>query len=328
MTQSVASDRPEGQFLPRHIVWRRQYGGRRYARHLSQPELNKRIRDILLNMLHVERDGKIGLGLITEQSAIWIEKWTHVLEEMQLRHGPYPAGFTRKILHFEPFPDFASKLAQKAANKLSSLALQEGDVLVKFGKRARMEALLERGALRIQPASYFSDSGHNGAVRDDELAVLMSIVLSRDDVTKVVVNPQDVPQDAPDQRVDIKFQFRTDYWLYCVANSIEPRLFVDFNADACVIIEDRPTFTRMLREASERELAGTKMGDGPAEYIDPLIPTNANIFAPLTKHFGYAYQKEHRFFWIPPKSIEKLSHRDIEIGSSQGRCRFGYALMR
>jgi hypothetical protein len=53
-------------------------------------------------------DAKISLWPITNESAIWLEKCTHVLEEMQLRHGPYPACFTREILHSEPFPDLAS----------------------------------------------------------------------------------------------------------------------------------------------------------------------------------------------------------------------------
>ena len=93
------------QFLPRHIAHRRQYDSRRYARLLSQSELNQRIRDVFLNLLRVTPEAKIGIGPVTAESSIWMEKWTHVLEEMQLRHGPYPAGFTRKILHREPFPD-------------------------------------------------------------------------------------------------------------------------------------------------------------------------------------------------------------------------------
>ena len=112
-----------GQTLPRHIFQRRQYDERRYARHLSQPELNQRIRDILLNLLRLTPEAKIGLPAISDESAIWMEKWTHVLEEMQLRHGPYPSGFTRDILHKEPFPDFASTLAENAAKRLSTLRL-------------------------------------------------------------------------------------------------------------------------------------------------------------------------------------------------------------
>src|SRR5262245_57006161 len=103
---------------------------------------------------------------------------------------------------------------------LSRLGLKRGNVLIKFGKRKHMEALLAAGQLRIQPASYFSSTAHNGAVRDDELMRTFSVVLSRDDVLKLVVNPQDVPHDAADQRVNVQFSWPTDYWLYCVTRSI------------------------------------------------------------------------------------------------------------
>ncbi|MHB8527768.1 MAG: hypothetical protein ACYDD2_16710 [Candidatus Acidiferrales bacterium] len=275
----------KNQFLPRHIAQRRQYDSRRYARHLSQSELNQRIRDVFLNLLRVNPEAKIDIGPITAESSIWMEKWTHVLEEMQLRHGPYPAGFTREILHREPFPDLASDLSRRAAARLSALGLKRGDVFIKFGKRVYMERLLEIGALRIQPASYFALPDHNGAVRDDELTLNFAVALTRDEVVKLVRNPQDVPPNAPEQRVDVKFQFPTDYWLYCVTNSVEPRLFVDFNADSCVIIRDRPRFMRMLREASRLALPGTVMRDEPAVYVDLLFPTAATITVPFMKHF-------------------------------------------
>ena|ERR1017187_566015 len=102
--------------LPRHIQMRRQYDRKRYARHLSQPELDRRIRDVFLNLCILTPEAKMGLPPVDDKSAIWMEKWAHVLEEMQLRHGPFPLGFTKNILHSEPFPDFASVLAQKAAD--------------------------------------------------------------------------------------------------------------------------------------------------------------------------------------------------------------------
>jgi hypothetical protein len=306
---------PEGQeLIPRHEMWRRQYRARRYARHLSQPELNRRIRNVFLNMLRVNAEAKIGLGPVSDESKMWIELWTHVLEEMQMRHGPYPAGFTREILHSEPFPNFASELAEKGAKTLSALGLKRGDVFIKFGKRKHMEDLHKAGQLRIQPASFFSDTAHNGAVRDDELTRRLSLVLTRDEVAKLVVNPQDVPLEAPDQRVDVQLRWPTDYWLYCVTSSIEPRLFVDFGADACVIIWDRLAFTDMLRRAAGLALPGAKMTHGPATYVDPLLPKSAPLFVPLAKHFGYSYQEEHRFCWLPLHPAAKLSHVDVEIG--------------
>jgi hypothetical protein len=302
------------EFLPRQMIWRQQYRANRYARHLSQSELNVRIRDIFLNLLKVDAEAKIGVGPITVELDKWSQKWTHVLEEMQLRHGSYPAGFTREILHAELFPNFASDLAEKGAKALSALGLKRGDALIKFGKRKYMEMLFATGNLRIQPASFFSNPAHNGAVRDDELTRTMSVVLSRDEVVKLVRNPQDVPSNAPDQRVNVQFRSPTDYWLYCVTSSIEPRLFVDFDADACVIIRDRAEFTQMLRSAAEQALPGTVMQDAPASYIDPLLPQSARLFAPLIKHFGYSYQEEHRYCWLPRVPAAKVSHFDLEIG--------------
>lgn len=303
--------------MPQHMAWRRQYEERRYARHLSQPELNRRIRDVMLNMLRVNKDAKIDLGEITDEGVAWMEKWTHVLQEMQLRHGPYPAGFTREILHSEPFPNFASELAGKAARRLASLGLENGKVLIKFGKRCYMEQLYEKGSLRLQPASYFARKDHNGAVRDDELSLELALVLSRDDVVKIVKNPQDVPVDAPDQRVNIRMHSPTDFWLYCVTTSVEPRLFVDFEADACVIIRDKEKFTKRLAAAAAANLSGAKMHNGPAIYVDPLLPKTAKLFVPLAKSFGYSYQAEHRFCWFPPQPAKELAPVDAELGGLQ-----------
>lgn len=68
----------------------------------------------------------------------------------------------------------------------------------------------------------------------------------------------------------------------------------------------------MLREASRT--LGAAMYGGEVVYIDPILPTTGKILVPLAKHFGYAYQKEYRFFWIPPRPVEGLAHFDVEIG--------------
>jgi len=192
--------------MPRHIQARRQYDRHRYARHLSQKELDSRIRDVFLNNLTLTPEAKIGLQPIDGQGLIWMEKWIHMLEEMQLRYGPFPNGFTRNILHSEPFPALVSALAQKAAEAFKKRAFEPGTVLIKYGKRAYMERLLGGGNLRVQPASYFTRKDLNGAIRDDERRLPLSFALTRDDLQKIVLNPQDVPEVTPDQRVDVVFQ--------------------------------------------------------------------------------------------------------------------------
>ena len=93
--------------MPRHEAWRLLYRNQRYCRHLSQEALNRRIRDIFLTLLSLTPEGKIGVLEMDPAGARWVELWAHVLEEMTLRFGPYPAGFTRDILHSEPFPSYA-----------------------------------------------------------------------------------------------------------------------------------------------------------------------------------------------------------------------------
>jgi hypothetical protein len=300
--------------IPRSELWRRQYHADCYARHLDRPELNKRLRDLVLNMLTVTPDAKIGLLKKDRVGSELMEKWTHALEEMVFRYGPYPGGFDRDILHSEPFPDFASELARKAATRMSAASLRRGEVLIEYGKRHRMEELQGYGRLRLQPGSFFSRPEHNQAVRDDEMTLPLSFMLTRDQILRLVANPQDVPDDVTERRLDIQFESGADFWLYCVTQSVDPRLFVDFEADACVIIRDRRAFTRRLLAAAKVPTAGAEAREGRANYVDPLLPKSPKVFVPFSKPFGYAYQDEYRYCWLPKPAVAKVDHIDLELG--------------
>lgn len=120
------------QSMSRQVAWRRQYDGRRYARHLSHDELIQRIGDVFWNLFHLTPEGEVAFGSFTEsgaftdRSAVWSEKFMHVMEELQLRYGPYPAGLTRDVFHFAPVANFARELAKKAASRLSPIGLKPG----------------------------------------------------------------------------------------------------------------------------------------------------------------------------------------------------------
>lgn len=297
-----------------HERWRREYRKVRYAQHLSRPELNKRIRDMFMNMLRVTPEAKLGVFPVEGGTGVLWEKWTHVLEEMVLRYGPYPRGFDRDILHNEPFPNFASELAGKAAKRMAELYLKPGSVLIKLGRKDHMEQLFSEGGLRLQPATFYSKPELNQAVRDDEMTIPLSFVLDREQLRKLVINPDEVPDDAPQQRLDVEFRSTADFWLYCVSRSIEPRLFVDFKAEACVVIKNPGEFARRLREGA-LAATGTPMTEAKAVYVDPLLPTSPKIYVPFSKPFGYMYQDEYRFCWVPNPPVAKLEHLDIKIGS-------------
>jgi len=294
------------------------YRENRYCRHLSQKELNQRVQDVLLNILRLTPVAKIGLPPMKPKGMKSMEIWTHVLEEMALRHGPYPNGFTRDILHSEPFPDLVGELGKKAAGVLASRGLRSDEVFIKFGKAEHMRSLVERGALRVQSASYYATPSHNCAIKDDELSLPLSLALSRDDIIKVVLNPQDVPDGPLEQRLDVTYNAGTDYWLYCVSSAIEPRLFVDFQADSCVIIKNRDHFQRLLTLQRAAKFPNTGHRHGAAVYIDPLRPSTVKIDVPMSKHFRYEYQCEYRFVWRPVKPKANLSYVDLEISNLEG----------
>src|ERR1022692_2159527 len=197
----------------RQHIWQLQYREQRYARHLSQPELDRRIRDIVLNLLTATIGGigfratEIAPDEIANESTVWLEKAAHMLEEMELRHGPFPAGFTRDTLHKEPLPDFASELAAKAAQRLAAIDIGPDEVLIKYGKRQYMESLYDSGALRIQPATNFADTNHNEAIQDDELNLALAYAVSREELMTLVTNPQILPSDAADQRLDLTLRW-------------------------------------------------------------------------------------------------------------------------
>ena len=300
------------QSIPRHEAWRLMYRSHRYCRHLTQVELNQRIRDVFLTLLSLTPEGKIGMLAMEPAGVRWMELWTHVLEEMTLRFGPYPAGFTREILHNEPFPDLAGSLAARASSALTHVS--KAGVAIKFGKPEHMKAMYERGALRVQSASYYRQPDHNGAIRDDELALEISLALDREQIVRVVSNPQDVPEKNVDQRVDIKYESKTDYWLYCLTTTVEPRLFVDFQAEACVVIKDPARFRDSLNRAMSPLVTSSLFRDGKVAYIDPLLPKTSIVDVPMSKHFRYAYQHEYRFAWLPAAPTWGLTHLDVEIG--------------
>lgn len=298
--------------MPRHDAWRLAYREHRYCQHLSQQELNRRVRDIFLRMLTLTPEAKIGVLAIPAEGMRWFELWTHVLEEMALRFGPYPAGFTREILHSEPFPGFVGELASRAAAKLQHL--RGGNVAIKFGKPEYMLALYERGAIRIQAASFYKQADHNGAVRDDELALDISLHLDRNAIVNIVSNPEAVPAGQLSQRMDVTFASRTDYWLYCVTTAVEPRLFVDFEARACVVIKDLKRFTHAIRQAVAPKVGQAQFRSGAVTYIDPILPRRGLIDVPMSKHFRYSHQQEHRFAWLPPEPAYSLPHQEVELG--------------
>jgi hypothetical protein len=154
--------------MPRDEMWRKAYRHDRYLKALTQLELNRRLRDLIRNVVILTSDAKIGLPPLNPIGIEWMALITHIAEELRLTYGPWPAGLTGEANREEKFPDFAGALAQKAATALAARGLMSREVFLRYGKPEYMTMLFEEGRLRVQPASEYAKPDHNGAVRDDE----------------------------------------------------------------------------------------------------------------------------------------------------------------
>ena len=314
----------------RHAEWAREYGANPYCRHETREELHQRHEDIWVNTLVLKPSGR--MGLTTDEN--WYRLQQHVLTEM-LRRGEPPTPWNRHPRVLEARPFFDGDLCRKAARVVSARGTGH-DVLVKYGKREHMEALFREGHVYLNSATSYNESAHNQAVRDDELAIAfkggyvratrpMRFYHGAHPPSESIADRgvgfrsvHELPELAADQYASMTIQMATDYWMFCLADLLDQRLFADFQADCCLIIRREPFVQRLLRAATF-QLRNLDRNCDRVEYVDPLgaWPTGVRVTRSmpihLTKVFRYAYQREVRFAFLPRRSQERLEPRSLWI---------------
>ncbi len=301
--------------LSNHEMWRRHYSANRYLRHLTDDAVRQRFTDTFLNLSLLTPKGQYGLGSPADPSVQrWMIRFSQVLQELEMRFGPPPNGFSGAT-PMEPLPDFVGELGQKAANVLTDRGLRPGEFLIKYGRPDHMTALVRNGQIRIQPASFFKGAQLNGAVRDDEMSLLMSIVVGASEEVPLQISGEGgARRFESEQIVELNFEAQSDYWIYCLTQSAEPRLFVDFDASACVIIKNPKEFRERVIFSALSRMGSHRHSYGNVYYVDPHLPQKVESVE-FAKHFRYTYQRESRFVWIPRDPPERFDYIDIEIGS-------------
>ena len=300
-------------FLPRHEQWRLFYRKNRYAVHLSQEELNVRIQDLMINMTTLEEAGKLGLLSLQEGGEQWWQLFTHMLEETVLRYGPAPNGLEPwKNNEHNPLINLSKELGHKAVKAMQAYDLKSKDVLIKYGSKKYMTALYESGVIKIRPASYYAQKENNYAIKDDELAIQVSLAFTKEKIDEFLDNTSQLPEHAAFFKYETHIKAKGDYWLYCLSKMPQNRMFVDFNADACVIIRNPKKFKKLLKEKTISKMGPYQFKE--TEYMDPLLPHTLKMNVPFTKHFSFSYQKEARFVWSPLKKVLSLEDIDVELG--------------
>ena len=313
--------------------WAREYAANRYCRFETRKELNQRYQDLLVNLQVLNLSGKL------EQTAdpSCHRLLHHVLAEMHIRaQPPTPWNLHPRVPQARPF--FDGELCRRAANVVAARGTAH-DVIVKYGKREYMEKLL-RGEVYLNSATNYNASMHNQAVRDDELAIDFkggciralhpTQYYHRDRVPPASVVDRGssfwpvfyAPDLGPNEYATTTIMMATDYWMFCSSDLLDPRLFADFEADCCVVLERRP-FVERLATKLPAQLRDATMSLGRVHYVDPLgamlpgMAVTRSMPIHVTKVFRYAYQREVRFVALPKTHSRRLEPRTVQIGSLQ-----------
>ena len=300
--------------MKRHEMIRLQYRARRYMQHLLDQELEQRAKDIFLNQLVLTEENKIGLHPIKQDGEYWMTVFTHLLEEFTIRYGPYPAGFKRGFIKEARVPDPRLDAASKACNVVKRLKIEPNKYLFKYSKLQWLEETRKKGVIRISPAASYSDPSLHPAIQDDELRFIiqpnplefnLEVFDSKTGGSKGRMSPK---------QMQIIQESASNYYVYCLSSILVPRLFLDFDADACLIIRKPKEFISKLLTAFEMKNPGWVGVAKDVKYLDPLNSTPSQVDVFSCKHFRYSYQKEIRVIWLPSEPAKELEHQFIELG--------------
>lgn len=295
--------------------WRVEYPRRRYLEHDSAEQLNQRQSDLMDNILTIGADG----SPIVNANEQFRRLLAHVHAELSLRNMPVPVDYRQKTyVH-----------CKRAAELWTAVALQDGTYLLKFGAAKWMDSLLTRGLFRVTNAKWYDDSSLNPAIRDREIEFteeMYGATVELPENSRHAIHGQS-------RRIEIIGNVRrvaesiTDFYIACFGMKYDYRLFDDFSRegkqsyDACLVIPEPKRFIEQVRRCGERELPGWEFAVSEVSYRDPHHPCSGIRDVFFTKHFRYAYQREFRMAWIPPRPHESLEPVEFELGSLEHYCR-------
>lgn len=310
-------------------AWRVAYRGQRYLEHATPQELVQRLRDLLNNMVEITGEGKIGFVPAVTDGLFILIKFVHLLEEYELRGLDFP--YDRMRDHALPSPMRPKRGRCNNHNFTWDAVLPElpHGAVVKYGKLKHLQEMISGGPVRIAPASSYEDPSLGPHRQDGERSRVVSM---RPDggVAHLVQLADGTQLDKPEPieiigNMTCTTSMDSDYYIFCTAGKLSPRLFVDFDADACLIIHDTGKFQQRLAHAMATEI--WRNFNGPLEqydarsravtYFDPLDPPKEikSITVPWHKPLKYWYQREVRFAgFVAPYPTKPLQTLWVKLG--------------
>lgn len=306
------------------MVFRRQYHLNPYLAMIDAPELRERL-DIIAN--NCIRYDSVGHASLVNDTDYWHRKSEEMVEELRIR--PREGFFTSepsepraRVLHmhhdFRQHSDYAHSAPWGRVPVLPPLS---GPALFKFGQHSHLLDALERGILRVSRVSRYADPSL-GVARIDSNELRLMLRPSPESFPIVVRDERGQPvadtSSPRDHQLAIEIGGDIDAFAWCCSEVYEPRLFVDFGADACLIVRDAREFMRRVNAGLLLHFPALQgCRGGRVRYYDPIcvdedIPEmfRAPLGPMFFKNWKYSYQAEYRFVWPVPSGTQ---FRQVDI---------------
>lgn len=285
-----------------------EYLKTRYMKNLTDEEFMDRFNLVFENMCIIDDNGKISPDSIhNKERLFWFHHWIVICAEAELR--TIYGNQIRNVFLTERTHNFLEKINIDKLKEIRA-SISNNNYLYKFGKKDYLIKTLNQGEIFLRPASYYSDPSLNPAIKDDEL--------SRNYNLNPKYNNLNVDISIKNEKHYLrngiyKKTIESDYYVYCLADSFEPRLFNDFEADSCLIIKNPREFLYRISNCLPRNIFD--YSSSKVAYFDPLLddPLESNLI--FSKNFAYTYQNEFRIAFVPYEKNKLLESTMVNIGS-------------
>lgn len=300
--------------LKRSDWWHYEYCQTPYLTFASDRYLAKRWIDNFHNNVRLTAEGYVvPREEFSDAAGLFGPLFAHLTAEYGLRGGvPFSAandGNAQLSKYFEHGEPTGVRLFNGMPETLDG-------VIVKFGKRAHLKAMLDAGDVRATPASYYSRPSLLKAMQDFEVerefhVPVFGALIKGEKFATVESGYRGEISDGF-VKESVKFP---DYILWCACTDIDRRMPDDFGADSALIIRDPHAFAGRFKKSLKARWSAVKVSTGPVTYYDPCSFVHRKAKPAHLKHFSFAYQREWRLCaFLPPQQIPEEPF-NMQIGS-------------
>jgi hypothetical protein len=290
-----------------HEDWRGEYEQTRYLREVSDDRLARRLKDLCSGIWSTDQFGKPVPTWNGNHRNELLRLILHTLLEQAERvdHG---------VVDFNEGKLRRTSVGAYNPPKLTRLFTNSPSCYSKFGKRQHILDALDKGRIRIAPASIYDDPSLNSAQNDNELEHLAVTPNEHMEFRLIGLDEKGKKINVPAEPKELfRYMMVPNFYVWCCGLGYSARLFEAFQADAVLIIRDQVEFSQRLSDAVAAKNPCAEISDGPVNYYDPYTIQRRQLMPIFSKHIRYLYQNEYRIAWTVP-AMEPLKTFFVDLG--------------